>query len=130
MVDRPLLGAAVLYTASTAYGAAVSLRYHLPSEAAGIHVSGTVERQLLTALGSGLSAPWPMPLSTLVAALASGSGRRWPGRVAVGVGTLTLLGTVTEPVTLGRRVRTPLVWVSVALNLASAVALVAVGRRR
>ena len=126
-MDRSLAAASTLFAAATAVGGAISVRQRIPGEPLRIHVPGTVTRHLAVGLGSGLSAPWPMPAATAVAALASGRASAGPRRVAAVVGRMLVAGVLVEPVTWGRRSRSPLVAVSVALNLASAAALIRAG---
>lgn len=130
MVDRPLVGASVAFAASTAYGALVSLRHHVVGEPVGVRLPGTVAQHLAVGFGSGLSAPWPMPALVLVAAARSGSRVTWPSTAAVGVGMAAVAGTLVEPVTWQRRLRSPHVWLSVAFNLLAAAALLVTGTRR
>jgi hypothetical protein len=130
MVERPLVGASVAFAASCAYGAIVSLRHDVVGEPFRVRLPGTVAQHLAVGLGSGLSAPWPMPVLLLVAAARSGSPVAWPSSAAVGVGMAGVAGTLVEPVTWQRRQRSPDVWLSVALNLLASTALLVTGTRR
>ncbi len=103
-----LVGAAVL-GAATAWGSAVSVRHGLKGEPLGLGVPGSVRIHLLAGLGAGLAAPWPMTPLAL----------RWP-RV---VGLTLLAGTLVEPVTWGRRGRSPGVVVAVVANLVAVAVL-------
>ena len=129
MVDRSLAAAAALFTASTVYGAVVSLRHDVVGEPLRVRPPGSVAQHLAVGLGAGLSAPWPMPVAAIAAAGASGRGATWPGRLAVTIGVVNAAGVLVEPVTWQRRWRSWQVWLSVALNLASASSLIAAGRR-
>lgn len=126
--DRLWVLPAGLCTVSTAVGAVVSAKMNIPGEPWNMQVPGSVRVHLAAGLGSGLSAPWAMPVATLVAA-SGRSGARWPAWTCVGVGSALLVGTLVEPVTWGRRARSPVVAASVLLNLVSAAALVAAGWR-
>ena len=129
MVDRGLVAAAATMVGATAFGAFVSVRENIPGEPLGLRLPGSVPVHLRLGLGSGLSAPWPMPVVAVVAALSSRPGQTRPGRACAAIGATVLAGTIVEPVTWGRRSRAPLVGVSVALNLISGGALVRAGRR-
>jgi hypothetical protein len=129
MVDRGLVAAAAGFAGATAFGAFVSVRENMPGEPLGLHLPGRVPFHLRLGLGSGLSAPWPMPVAAIVAALRSRPGQTWPGRVCAAVGAILLGGTVVEPATWGLRSRAPLVSAAVALNLISGGALMMAGRR-
>jgi hypothetical protein len=129
MVDRGLVAAAAGFAGATAFGAFVSARENIPGEPLGLHLPGRVLVHLRLGLGSGLSAPWPMPVAAMVAALRSRQGQTRPGRVCAAVGTIVLGGTVVEPATWGRRSRAPLVSAAVVLNLISGIALMTAGRR-
>jgi hypothetical protein len=129
MVDRGLVAAAAGFAGATAFGAFVSARENIPGEPLGLHLPGRVPVHLRLGLGSGLSAPWPMPVAAMVAALRSRQGQTRPGRVCAAVGTIVLGGTVVEPATWGRRSRAPLVSAAVALNLISGIVLMTAGRR-
>lgn len=81
-------------------------------------------------MGCGTAAPWPMPVATLVAAAVSRPGSQLPARVCVGMGVAVLVGTLSEPVTWGRRPLSGSVALAIALHLVSGVALVLAGGRR
>ena len=129
MVNRGLVAAASGFAGATTFGAFVSVRENIPGEPLGLNLPGRVPVHLRLGLGSGLSAPWPMPVAAMVAALRSGPGQPLPGRVCAAVGAIVLGGTVVEPATWGRRSRAPLVSAAVALNLISGIALMTAGRR-
>ncbi len=74
MVDLSLLAAAACFGAVTAVGAAVSMHEDIPGEPLGWRVPGRVPVHLAACLGSGLSAPWPMPVATLLAGLLARPG--------------------------------------------------------
>jgi hypothetical protein len=129
MVDRGLVAAAASFAGATAFGAFVSVRENIPGEPLGLHLPDRVPVHLRLGLGSGLSAPWPMPVAAMAAALRSRQGQTRPGRVCAAVGTIVLGGTVVEPATWGLRSRAPQVSAAVALNLISGIALMMAGRR-
>lgn len=128
MAERPLRGAAALFLASTAWGAAVSLREDLVGEPLGWRAPGTVATHLAVGWGSGLSAPWPMVAMVLVDA-GRGSRGRPAGRWSVVIGVALVAGVLVEPVTWGRRAWTPLVASTVIANLSTGALLVLAGRR-
>ena len=129
MVDRGLVAAAATIVGATAFGAFVSVRENIPGEPLGLRLPGSVPVHLRLGLGSGLSAPWPMPVAAAVAAVLSRPGQTGPGRACAAIGATVLAGAIVEPVTGGCRSRAPLVGVSVALKLISGGALVRAGRR-
>jgi hypothetical protein len=128
-MDRGLAAAGVCLVGATALGAVVSVREGIPGEPLGARVPGRVPVHLLLGLGSGLSAPWPMPVGVLVAVLRSRTGRAGPIRLGAGVGAGVLAGTLVEPVTWGRRSRGPWVAAAVAFNIVSGCALVLAARK-
>lgn len=126
-----MLGAATTFAVSTCVGAAVGFTEDVPSEPLGLHVPGTaldhpVARALLA---TGVSAPWPMPATVLVAAVLARPDRAWTRRAFTVVGTALAAGTLVEPVTWGRRSRRARVLATVPLNLLTAAALVTSARR-
>ena len=129
MVDRGLVAAAAGLAGTTVFGAYVSVRENIAGEPLGQRLPGRVPVHLRLGLGSGLSAPWPMPVAAIVAALQSHPGQAWPRRVCAAVGAGVLGGTMVEPVTWGRRSRAPLVSAAVALNLISGCVLILAGRQ-
>jgi hypothetical protein len=128
-MDRGLAAAGVCLVGATAFGAVVSVREDVPGEPLGARLPGRVPVHLLLGLGSGLSAPWPMPVGVLVAALRAGRDRAGSIRLGAGVGAGVLAGTLVEPVTWGRRSRGPWVAAAVALNIVSGCALVLAARK-
>ena len=130
-MDRGLAAAGVCLVGATALGAVVSVREGIPGEPLGARVPGRVPVHLLLGLGSGLSAPWPMPVGVLVAVLRSRTGQAGRVRLCVGagVGAGVLAGTLVEPVTWGRRSRRPWVGAAVAFNIVSGSALVMAARK-
>jgi hypothetical protein len=129
MTDRPLLVAVGVFAASSAFGAAVSVKERVRGEPFGIGLSGTVGMQVAAGWGSGLSAPWPLQALALGVAVYARPGVPWARNVSVGLGTVMLLGTLIEPVTWGRRSRSRLTATAVSLNLLTAVTLLWTGRK-
>ncbi|HEU4511849.1 MAG TPA: hypothetical protein VFR87_01960 [Nocardioidaceae bacterium] len=129
MTDRRLLGVASVYTLVTAYGAVVSLRRDVPGEAFGIPWPDRVPMTLAVGMGSGTSAPWPMPLATLVAAIRADGDADWPGKVCIAVGWSTVVGTLGEPATWGKHGGSWDIRSTAALNVLCGLALVTAGRR-
>ena len=128
MTDRAALLAAGIFAASTAFGAAVSVKEDVRGEPLGIEVPGSVGMHLAAGWGSGLTAPWPMPALALGAAVSADPEARWVRPTFAGLGTAIFVGTIIEPVTWGRRARSPLTAAAVALNLLAAASLLAAGR--
>jgi hypothetical protein len=128
----PLTIAAGLFAAATTWTTAVAVREPLPDEPFGIRFPGRVPVHLAAGLGSGLAAPWPMPVLALAAAAKAGTSARWPHRVAFGLGATVFVGTLAEPATWGRYPRSWRAVSTVPVHLACAAALLwaAESRRR
>lgn len=130
MTDPSLARAAALFCAATAFGAAVSVAQGRRGEPLGLQVPGSVPGHLAAGWGAALSAPWPMPALSLVAAR-SDPRASWPGWACLGVGTGVICGTLIEPATWGRRgARGPLMGAAVAANVLSGALLVRAGWSR
>jgi hypothetical protein len=131
MSRKPLLAAATLSAATTVMATAVSLRHpHLPDEPFGLRFPGEVRVHLALGLGSGVAAPWPMPLIALAAALKDDAGRVWPARTCAAIGATMLVGTVAEPASWGVRPRSNAARATVVLHLLSGSALFLAGTLR
>ena len=130
-MDRIMLGAAKLFTASTVIGTIVSFHEDVPGEPFGHTIQWSVLDDPAGRLlgGSGLSAPWVMPAMCLAAATAR-PGQLWPRRMITGIGAALTIGQLIEPVTWGLRSRKPQVYGMVVLNLLSAAALFISARQR
>ncbi|TQN43368.1 hypothetical protein FHU33_2812 [Blastococcus colisei] len=130
MGDRTMLAAGTFFAAATACTTAVSLRQpQLPDEPFGIRFPGRVPVHLALGLGSGVAAPWPMPVIALAAAMRAGSGASWPERTSAVLGAVVLVGTIAEPASWGLRPRSSAARATVALNLLSGAALFLAGTR-
>ena len=77
MTDRVLLLAAGIFAASTAFGAAVSVKEDVRGAPLGLEVPGSVGMRLAAGWGSGLTAPWPMPALAVGAAVFADPEARW-----------------------------------------------------
>lgn len=130
MADQALLLAAGIFAASTAFGAAVSLKEHVRGAPLGIDLPGSVGVHLAAGWGSGLTAPWPMPALALGAAVCAGPEVRWARPTCAGLGMAIIVGTIIEPVTWGRRPSSPMTVAAVSLNLVAAAALLTAGGKR
>jgi ribosomal protein S18 acetylase RimI-like enzyme len=130
VADQSMLLAAGIFAASSAFGAAVSLKEDVRGAPLGIDLPGSVGVHLAVGWGSGITAPWPMPALALAAAVCAGPEVRWPRPTCVGLGMAILVGTMIEPVTWARRPWSPLTAAAVSLNLLAAVALLTAGRRK
>ncbi len=131
MTRKVLLAAASLSAATTVFTTAVSARHpDLPDEPLGLRFPGDVRVHLTLGLGSGVAAPWPMPLIALVAALKDDEGRVGPARTCAAIGATMLVGTVAEPASWGLRHRSSSARATVALNLLSGSALFLAGSMR
>ena len=126
-----LLVASAGMAVATGFGSWVSLAKDVRAEPFGIDTKLSVPTSLKLGLGSGLAAPWPMPLvalATAMAALRAGDSPR-PARVCQTIGWMLFCGTLVEPVTWSRRLRHPLIKATVAANLFAGAALVVAGSR-
>jgi hypothetical protein len=131
MTDPLLAAPAALFLAVSAYAAAVSVQEpHLPGEPLGIHVPGQVHTHLLLGLGSGVSAPWPMPVAAAWTAVRARPGSRRAARTVAGIGAALILGTLVEPVTWGRRPASRRAAITVPLHLLTGAAMVSAGSHR
>ncbi len=131
MSRKALLAAASLSAATTVFTTAVSFRHpDLPDEPFGLRFPGDVRVHLALGLGSGVAAPWPMPLVALVAALKDDADRVWPARTCAAIGATMLVGTVAEPASWGLRPRTDAARATVVLHLLSGSALFLAGTLR
>lgn len=127
MMNR-LQGAATLFAAVTAWTTAVAVREPLPDEPFGIRFPGRVGVHLALGLGSGLAAPWPMPVLALYAAAHADTDRRWPCLLVRWLGATVLIGTLAEPATWGQYPRSWRAVSTVPLHLACAAALLWAGQ--
>lgn len=133
--SRSLSRAALAFAAATGFGSVVAARADVPGEPLGLRPSFSVPTGLLVGWGAGVAAPWPLPLTALVAARSAVGGleRRpgisRPGVLCVGVGLCCLVGTVVEPVTRRLADRPTSVRLAVAINVAASVGLIVSGVR-
>lgn len=128
-MERRLVGRAVLLTAATVWGALVSLRADVDGEPLGLRSPGPVAAQVALGLGSGLSAPWPMPAAVWAAVLRGHPGDPRARRTCAVVGCMLIAGVLVEPVTWGQRQRSLAVASTVVANVLAAVGLITAGRR-
>jgi hypothetical protein len=131
MSRRALASSALLAAGTTVFTTAVSFRNpDLPDEPFGLRFPGDVRVHLALGLGSGVAAPWPMPLIALVAALKDDGDRVGPARACAAIGATMLLGTVAEPASWGLRPRSTAAKATVVLHLLSGSALFVAGTMR
>lgn len=131
MGDGAMLGAAAFFVATTAFNTGVSLReQHLPDEPFGVRFPGSVPAHLALGLGSGVAAPWPMPVIATVAAVRARPGETWPARTCAITGAVVLVGTLVEAASWGLRPRSTWARATVPLNLLSGAALFLAGTLR
>ena len=71
-----------------------------------------------------------MPALALGGAVFASPKAPWVRPTSVAIGIAILVGTMIEPVTWGRRARSPLTAAAVSLNLLSAASLLRTGRRK
>lgn len=123
---RPAI-VALAYAVAATYGSWVTVRHDLPSEPFGREVVPLPARRAVAlGLGGGTAIPAAMAALVVPAALRADRDGRW-ARVCVGVGSTSVVGTLVEAATWGRRAPGPDVAVSVVLNLAASALLVAHG---
>jgi hypothetical protein len=97
---KRLTAAATAFAASTAFGSIVAIRGNVEGAPLGVRLPISVPKGVAVGWGSGLSAPWPMPVIALIAALRSGGSESpVPARICGTVGASVILGTIIEPVT-------------------------------
>ena len=128
---RSLLAASSAFAGAACLGSAVAIRDHLPGQPLGVGVPLSVPAGLLAGWGAGVAAPWPMPVTALIAAAAA--QRTGPsalaGAVCAGIGAGCLLGTAIEPVTWRPQSWSPMTTLAIIANAAASVALTAAGWR-
>lgn len=130
MFDRGLGVASAVFAAAAAFGSAMSIRHDVPGQPFGVSVPLSVRTGLLIGWGAGVAAPWPMPVSALLAAASTRHGQPSPvaGITCLTLGLGCLAGTLVEPVTYRRR--SPLaVRTAIAANMAASLLLAAAGHR-
>jgi hypothetical protein len=128
VAERRLMGAVALFVASTAWGAAVSVREDVLGEPLGWRAPGEVATHLAIGWGSALSAPWPMVAIAFADAVRNDPGRR-AGRWCAVVGVAIFAGVLVEPATWGRRARSRLIASTVVANVLAGALLILAARR-
>jgi hypothetical protein len=96
-----------------------------------VSVPLSVPAGLLAGWGAGVAAPWPMPVTAVMAAA---TARRQepsalPGTVCTMIGLGCIFGTLIEPVTRQPRFWSLATGLAIGLNLAASAALIAAGLR-
>jgi hypothetical protein len=129
--DGLLLSASVAFAGATMLGSAVAIRDQLPGQPLGVSVPLSVPVGLLAGWGAGVAAPWPMPVTAVMAAA---TARRQepsalPGTVCTMIGLGCIFGTLIEPVTRQPRFWSTATGLAIGLNLAASAALIAAGLR-
>lgn len=129
--DRFLLLASSTFAGAACLGSAAAIRDQLPGRPLGISIPLSVPAGLLAGWGAGVAAPWPMPVTAIIAA--AKAQRAGPsalaGAVCAGIGAACLLGTAIEPVTWRPRAWSPVTTLAIIANTAASVALTAAGWR-
>lgn len=119
---------AVAYAAATAFGSWVAVRHDLRSEPFGrTTVRLPAARTVPRGLGGGTAIPWPMAVVAAVAAQRATTSTAW-ARTCTAVGATSLVGTLAEPATWGRRLPGLDVTASALLNVGASVLLIEHGR--
>ena len=129
--DGALLSASVAFAGATMLGSAVAIREQLPGQPFGVSVPLPVPAGLLAGWGAGVAAPWPMPVTAVMAAA---TARRQepsalPGTVCTMIGLGCIFGTLIEPVTRRPRFWSPATGLAIGLTLVASAALLAAGLR-
>jgi hypothetical protein len=129
--DGPLLSASVAFAGATMLGSAVAIRDQLPGQPLGVSVPLPVPAGLLAGWGAGVAAPWPMPVTAVIAAATARHQEpsTLPGTVCTMIGLGCIFGTLIEPVTRRPRSWSPAAGLAIGLNLAASAALIAAGLR-
>lgn len=129
-MDVPMLAGSVLFAATAAYGSVVGIREDVPGEPFRRRWPGRVPTQ--GCRRDGLRHGGSLAHAGGHARRRRGvpAGSQLPARVCVGMGVAVLVGTLSEPVTWGRRPLSGSVALAIALHLVSGVALVLAGGRR
>jgi hypothetical protein len=129
--DGALLSASLAFAGATVLGSAVAIRDQLPGQPLGVGVPLSVPAGLLAGWGAGVAAPWPMPVTAVMAAA---TARRQepsalPGTVCTVIGLGCIFGTLIEPVTRRPRSWSSATGLAIGLNLAASAALITAGLR-
>lgn len=121
--------AARVYAGATVFGSVVALREDIPGEPLGLKIPLSVPTGLLVGWGGGVAAPWPMPVTALLAASKADPRDRGmgPGVICAGVGLGCIVGTLIEPVTRRQKSSSPAVRIAIGVNLGVSLFLVAAG---
>jgi hypothetical protein len=127
---RALVGVALGYGACVAVCSYVAVRDGVPGRPLGIGVPLSVPTSLVAGWGSGVSAPWPMPVIAVVAAWQAHDARRGPATVAAVVGVASVTGHLIEPVTWQPSTRTPATTGAIVVGVLSAALLATAGTVR
>jgi len=129
--DRRLLAASSLFAGASAFGSVTAIRHGIPGQPLGVSIPLSVSAGVRVGWGAGIAAPWPMPMSALIAAATTSRGQPSTARgtVCVGLGLGCLAGTLVEPVTYRPTTWPPAVRAAIMLNIAASVALAAAGWR-
>jgi hypothetical protein len=129
--DGALLSASVAFAGATMLGSAVAIRDQLPGQPLGVSVPLSVPAGLLAGWGAGVAAPWPMPVTAVMAAATAQRQEpsALPGTVNTMIGLGCIFGTLIEPVTRQPRSWSTATSLAIGLNLAASAALIAAGLR-
>lgn len=131
MSDTAMVGAASVFAATVAVSTAVSLRHpECPDEPFGLRFPGRVPVHLAMGLGSGVAAPWPMPIAALLAGLRAEPGANGAAKTCAALGATVLATSVMEPASWGLRTSSSAVRATFWLHLLSGAALFWAGTRR
>lgn len=131
MSDTAMVGAASIFAATVAVSTAVSLKHpECPDEPFGLRFPGRVPVHLAVGLGSGVAAPWPMPIVAMVAAVRAGPETDRAAKTCATLGAMVLSTAVVEPTSWGLRTSSPAVRATFWMHLLSGAALFWAGTRR
>lgn len=130
-MNKKMIGASTLFLTGTIVGTIISFQEDLPGEPFGYRAPGRVLNGPAGRLiaGSGISAPWLMPITCMVAAICGQPHKRWPKRTLTTVAGILTIGQLSEPVSWGLRSRKPHVLGMTVVNLLTAGALFASVRK-
>ena len=127
--EATLRSAAMVFAGAAGFGSLVALREDIPGEPLGLTIPLSVPSGLLVGWGAGVAAPWPMPVTALLAASKASrrDGKVGPGVVCAGLGLGCIFGTLIEPVTRRQRSLSPAVRTAIGINVAASLFLMAAG---
>jgi hypothetical protein len=126
---KTLRSAAMIFAGAAGFGSMVAVRANVPGEPLGLTIPLSVPSGIAVGWGAGVAAPWPMPVTALLAASRASrrDGKVGPGVVCAGLGLGCILGTLIEPVTRRQKTESPAVRTAIGFNVGASLFLMAAG---